>query len=139
PYEERIKAVSSISKPLANRKMTKRIHKLVRKGTHAKVVRRGVKEVIKAVRKGAKGLCVLAGDISPIDVIVHLPVFCEEQSVPYVFVPSKTELGIAAATKRPTSCALISPSTDFIAQELFEECLAYVSRQTAEQVPSNKV
>lgn len=34
-------------------------------------------------------LCIIAGDISPIDVISHLPVFCEENEVPYVFVTSK--------------------------------------------------
>lgn len=34
-------------------------------------------------------LCVIAGDISPIDVISHLPVFCEESEVAYVFVSSK--------------------------------------------------
>ena len=39
--------------------------------------------------------------------ISHLPVLCEDQGVPYVFVPSKAELGAAAGTKRPTSCVLI--------------------------------
>ena len=34
-------------------------------------------------------VCVIAGDISPIDVITHLPVFCEDRDVPYIFVPSK--------------------------------------------------
>ncbi len=52
-------------------------------------MRRGVKEVVKALRKGEKGLCVIAGDISPLDVICHLPVFCEENDVPYIFVDSK--------------------------------------------------
>jgi hypothetical protein len=32
---------------------------------------------------------VVAGDISPIDVISHVPVICEDNSVPYIFVPSK--------------------------------------------------
>ena len=32
---------------------------------------------------------VIAGDISPIDVISHVPVTCEDNSVPYVYVPSK--------------------------------------------------
>lgn len=52
----------------------------------------------------------LAGDISPVDVISHLPVLCEDQGVPYVFVPSKAELGAAAGTKRPTSCILVPAS-----------------------------
>jgi H/ACA ribonucleoprotein complex subunit 2 len=77
-----------------------------------KSVRRGVKEVVKAVRKGEKGVCVIAGDISPIDVISHLPVLCEDNSVSYIFVPSKEALGTAGQTKRPTSCVLIKPSSD---------------------------
>ena len=34
-------------------------------------------------------VCIIAADISPLDVIAHLPVFCETQGVPYVFVTSK--------------------------------------------------
>ena len=52
-------------------------------------------------------LCIIAGDISPIDVISHLPVLCEDKGVLFVFVPSKIDLGAAAGTKRPTSCVLI--------------------------------
>lgn len=51
----------------------------------------------------------IAGDISPIDVVTPLPVLCEDNDVPYIFVPSKDELGQAGFTKRPTSCMLILP------------------------------
>jgi hypothetical protein len=34
-------------------------------------------------------LCVIAGNISPIDVITHLPILCEEANVPYIYVNSK--------------------------------------------------
>ena len=56
-----------VYKTQAPKKTTKRIHKLVRKACHAKLVRRGVKEVVKGIRKGEKGFCIIAGDISPID------------------------------------------------------------------------
>ena len=39
-----------------------------------------------------RSLCrvvVFAGDISPIDVITHMPILCEENHIPYVYVPSK--------------------------------------------------
>ena len=49
------------------------------------------------------GLCIIAGNVSPVDVITHLPTLCEENDVPYVFVPSKADLGSAGSTKRPTS------------------------------------
>jgi H/ACA ribonucleoprotein complex subunit 2 len=31
----------------------------------------------------------IAGNISPIDVITHVPILCEEANIPYVYVPSK--------------------------------------------------
>jgi hypothetical protein len=33
---------------------------------------------------------VLAGDTLPIEVYCHLPVLCEDQNLPYVYIPSKT-------------------------------------------------
>jgi len=77
--------------------------------------------VQKALRKKQKGLCVIAGDISPIDVISHLPILCEEKDVPYIYVPSKAELGVAGSTKRPTSCVMIVPKDDWQHKEDFEE------------------
>ena len=85
-----------------------------------------MKEVVKAIRKGEKGyvsklmlpscmlnghpsLLILAADITPIDIISHLPVMAEDANIPYVFVPSKEELGHASATKRPTSCVMVCP------------------------------
>ena len=79
------------------------------KASKAKHVKRGVKEVVKALRKGDKGVVIIAGDISPGDVISHIPVLCEDSHVPYVFVPSKEDLGSAGATKRPTSCVMVVP------------------------------
>ena len=42
------------------------------------------------------------------DVISHLPVLCEDHAVPYIFVPSRAELGAASSTKRPTSVVMVS-------------------------------
>jgi H/ACA ribonucleoprotein complex subunit 2 len=121
-YEERLDAVNVISHPLASKKSTKKCHKLVRKAAATKHVRRGVKELVKALRKGEKGLAILAGDIYPVDVISHLPVLLEEKNIPYLFVPSKQDLGAAASTKRPTSCVLIRApvSPDFDGQDLYD-------------------
>lgn len=120
-YEERVTAINCIAKPLANKKSTKKLHKLVKKASSAKHIRRGVKEVVKGIRKGDTGLAVLAGDIFPIDVVSHLPVLLEEHNIPYLFVPSKQDLGAAASTKRPTSCVLIkTPKKDFDAQDVYD-------------------
>lgn len=83
----------------------------------AGALQRGVKEVNKALRKTpiktpasadqVPGICIIAGDISPDEVIMHLPIYCEEHNVPYLFVKSRLELGSAAKTKRPTSVVFI--------------------------------
>ena len=79
-------------------------------------LKRGVKEVVKTLRKSPPaapgrttfpGVLIIAADISPADVISHLPVLCEDHNVPYIFVPSRAELGAAAKTKRPTSVVMV--------------------------------
>ena len=120
-YEERVKAVNVIAHPLAPKKSTKKAHKLVKKAAGVKHIRRGVKEVIKGIRKGEKGLAILAGDIYPLDVISHIPILLEEKDIPYLFVPSKQDLGAAASTKRPTSVVLIkTPKKDFDGKDLYD-------------------
>ncbi|KAE8688912.1 H/ACA ribonucleoprotein complex subunit 2-like protein [Hibiscus syriacus] len=100
-------AIAPIAKPLAGKKLSKKTLKLVRKASEHKCLKRGVKEVVKSIRRGHKGLCVIAGNISPIDVITHLPILCEEAEIPYVYVSSKEDLATAGATKRPTCCVLV--------------------------------
>ncbi|KAL0143389.1 hypothetical protein V8B55DRAFT_1560762 [Mucor lusitanicus] len=122
---------SPIAHPLAEKKLVKKIYKTIKKASKVKHVRRGVKEVGKALRKGEKGLVIIAGDISPLDVISHMPVLCEDSNVPYVFVPSKEQLGEASSTKRPTSVTMIvfggknkdtKAAADY--KELYDECYA---------------
>ncbi|KAH3664205.1 hypothetical protein OGAPHI_004556 [Ogataea philodendri] len=108
-YEKRLPALLPFAKPLASKKLNKKVLKTVKKASKSKHVKRGVKEVVKALRKGEKGLVIIAGDISPADVISHIPCLCEDNGVPFLFVPSKEDLGSAGATKRPTSCVMIVP------------------------------
>ena len=83
---------------MASKKSTKKAHKLVRKASPVKGLRRGVKELATGLCKGDKGLAMLAGDVFPVDVMSHLPVLLEEHNIPYLFVPSKRDLGAAACT-----------------------------------------
>ncbi|KLU83830.1 H/ACA ribonucleoprotein complex subunit 2 [Magnaporthiopsis poae ATCC 64411] len=111
-------ALVSFALPLADDKVQKKVLKTVKKATKKSALLRGVKEVNKALRKAPgksantteiPGVVVIAGDISPAEVIMHLPIYCEERNVPYIFVPSRAELGAAAKTKRPTSVVMLLP------------------------------
>ena len=117
--------VSPIADPLASEKLTKKLLKLTKKGMKDKLVKRGVKETVKAVRKGGKGLVIIAADISPIDVLSHLPLMCEDKGVPYIYVRSRAEIGEACKTKRPTSCIMIckpDKKKHEGSAEAFDEC-----------------
>lgn len=106
--------------PLAdNDKEVKKILKTVKKSAKTKTLRRGVKEVVKALRKSqASGntadindpsaIVVIAADISPMDVISHIPVLCEDHGIPYIYIKSRAQLGEASATKRPTSVVMVA-------------------------------
>ncbi|XP_050152559.1 H/ACA ribonucleoprotein complex subunit 2-like protein [Malus sylvestris] len=117
--KKKLQALASVAKPLAGKKLCKRTLKLVRKAAEHKCLKRGVKEVVKSIRRGQKGFCVIAGNISPIDVITHVPILCEEAEIPYVYVPSKEDLANAGATKRPTCCVLVTtkPNKGALSQE----------------------
>jgi H/ACA ribonucleoprotein complex subunit 2 len=92
----------------------------VRKCSKEKKIRRGVREVVKSLRKDFKGLVVFAGDVSPIDVISHIPVFCEEKEIPYCYIPTRRQLGMASGTKRPTCVVLIQNHSKY--EKLYEKC-----------------
>ncbi|KIY71422.1 L30e-like protein [Cylindrobasidium torrendii FP15055 ss-10] len=130
--------LSPLAHPLAQKKLLKKLQKATKKASKGRMVKRGVKEVVKGIKKGEKGLLIIAGDISPIDIVSHLPVLAEDAEIPYIFIPSKEELGHYSATKRPTSCIMICPTqkrkkvekdedeAEFL--ELYKECLAEVKK-----------
>ncbi|KAK1146534.1 hypothetical protein N8T08_002964 [Aspergillus melleus] len=115
-------AVVPFASPLVEDKSAKKVLKSVKKAAVNKCLKRGVKEVVKALRKSPipapnapvsipNGVVILAADISPMDVISHIPVLCEDHGIPYVFVTSRAELGNSAATKRPTSVTMVVPKS----------------------------
>ena len=118
---------------MAGDKLTKKLLKLVKKGMKDKLVKRGVKETVKAVRKGQKGMVIIAADISPIDVLSHLPILCEDKSIPYMYVKSRAEIGEACKTKRPTSCVMVmKPEKKHEGtNESYDECKSKVLEQNS--------
>lgn len=73
-------------------------------------VRKGTNEVTKLIERGQAKLVVMAEDVTPPEVMAHLPYLCEEKSIPYIYVPNKNELGTASGLHVGTaSVAIIEP------------------------------
>lgn len=60
------------------------------------------------MNRGVSELVVLAADVTPIEIITHLPTLCEDNNVPHVFIPSKSELGFVCRVSRPVIAATIN-------------------------------
>lgn len=70
-------------------------------------IRKGTNETTKTVERGKSYLVVIANDVEPPEVVMHLPVLCDEKKIPYVYVQSKLELGRAAGIDVPTAAISI--------------------------------
>lgn len=46
----------------------------------------------KTLNRGISEFIVMAADAEPLEILLHLPLLCEDKNVPYVFVPSKVHL-----------------------------------------------
>ncbi|MBI5458284.1 50S ribosomal protein L7Ae [Methanobacterium sp.] len=70
-------------------------------------VGKGSNEVTKAVERGDALLVLLAEDVDPPEIIAHMPVLAEEKEIPYIYIPTKDELGEAAGLNVGTASACI--------------------------------
>jgi large subunit ribosomal protein L7Ae len=71
-------------------------------------IKRGTNETTKAVDRGQAKLVVIAMDVEPEEIVMHLPPLCEEKGVPYTYVLSKIELGKASGIEvQAASVAII--------------------------------
>lgn len=67
----------------------------------------GANETTKAVERGIAKLVVIAEDVEPKEVVMHLPYLCKEKNIPFVNVSSKKELGRTAGIDVATSSVAI--------------------------------
>jgi large subunit ribosomal protein L7Ae len=101
------------------KELAEKILRLVEIAKNTGKVKRGVNETTKAVERGLAKLVVIAEDVDPEEIVMHLPVLCEEKKVPYGYVPSKLELGrVAGIDVAASSVAIIDVGEE---KELLEE------------------
>lgn len=67
-------------------------------------MKKGINETIKALKKGIVECVLLSADTEPLELLASIPEICEENSIPYCFVPSKASLGRACGLTRPVIC-----------------------------------
>jgi len=73
--------------PLADADLTVALLDLVQQATNYKQTKKGANEATKTLNRGISELIIMAADAEPIEILLHLPLLCEDKNVPYVFVP----------------------------------------------------
>lgn len=87
-----------------------KVYQVVEAARDSGKVRKGTNEVTKLVERGEALFVVMAEDVAPEEILAHMPLLCEEREVPYAYVPSKQELGVAAGLGKSTaSCCVVDP------------------------------
>jgi large subunit ribosomal protein L7Ae len=76
--------------------VVEQIYTVLEKSRAGGKLTKGTNEVTKAIERAQAKLVIIAEDVQPPEVVMHLPVLCEEKKIPYAYAPTKQELGNAA-------------------------------------------
>ena len=71
-------------------------------------IRIGVNEVTKAIERGKAKLVVMAEDVDPQELLIHIPILCTEKKIPFAYAKTKDELGKAAGLKVNTAAVAVA-------------------------------
>ena len=88
-------------------------------------VRKGANEVTKSVERGLATFVVLAEDVEPEEVVVHIPKLCEQKKIAYSYVPKKVDLGKAIGMNVP--CAAVAIETQGSASNAIKDVISRIS------------
>ncbi|OXA65173.1 NHP2-like protein 1 [Folsomia candida] len=94
--------------PLAEAALTTKILNLVQQAANYQQLKKGANEATKTLNRGLAEFIVMAADAEPLEILLHLPLLCEDKNVPYVFVRSKQALGRACGVSRPVIAASVT-------------------------------
>lgn len=94
--------------PFAPEPLTVALLNATKQATSYQAVRRGANEALKQINRGRAALVLIAADAEPLEIVLNIPLVCEDRGVPYVFIGSKEALGRACGVSVPTVVASLN-------------------------------
>jgi large subunit ribosomal protein L7Ae len=118
-----------VSKPYyvkfeASKDLVNAVYEAMRVAKQSGKVRKGTNETTKAIERGISKLVVIAEDVEPPEVVAHLPILCEERNAPFIFVPSKQQLGASIGIDVGSAAATIIDAGE--AQHIIEQVVTSI-------------
>ncbi|KAJ9638938.1 RNA binding protein snu13 [Coniosporium tulheliwenetii] len=109
---------TSAAWPIADAGLSQEILDLVQQASHYRQLKKGANEATKTLNRGISEVIILAADTSPLAILLHLPLLCEDknghcrivdsQLTQAKQVPSKMALGRACGVTRAVIAASIT-------------------------------
>jgi len=88
-------------------------------------IKKGTNEATKAIERGVARLVIVGEDVTPPEIVAHIPALCEEKKTPYIYVEKQSELGAAAGLSVKSAAeAIVEPGK---AKELLDEIVQKVA------------
>ena len=75
-------------------------------------IKKGSNEATKMLERGTAKAIVYASDVSPKELVMHIPLIAKEKGILCIAVPSKDELGAAAGLTKGTAAVAIIDAGD---------------------------
>ena len=75
-------------------------------------IKKGTNETTKAIERSSAKLVIVAKDVNPPEIIMHLKPLCAEKKIPCIDIASREELGVAAGLSVPTTSIAITQEGD---------------------------
>ena len=80
---------------------------ILQKAKESGKIRIGINEVTKAIERGQAKLVVTASDVSPAEIVAHIPGLCKEMKALSTSAGNKAELGAAVGIKNTSAVAVL--------------------------------
>ena len=71
-------------------------------------LKKGSNEVTKAAERGTAQMIVMAENVNPAELLVHIPLICKEKNIPFIYVEDQAYLAEAAGMNSGAKTAAIA-------------------------------
>ena len=75
-------------------------------------VKKGTNETTKSIERGNAELVLVAEDVQPEEIVMHIPEIADEKGVPFIFVAAQDDVGHAAGLEVGSAAASIVDAGD---------------------------
>ena len=104
------------------KEMMDKVYEIIEVAKTTGKISKGTNETTKAIERGKAKFVVVAKDVTPAEIVMHIPIIAEEKNAPCFQVPSKEELGSAAGVDVGTGSVAVTEEGE--AKNLIKQLLA---------------